>query len=65
MESDVHIQIPMKKSILQKDTYQLLYPTVCGDWVDAEQFGYGTVQVEPTCMGCILVRFVEESEDGT
>jgi hypothetical protein len=39
------------------------YPTLCGihvSWV--ELVWWGTQSRQPTCMGCILVKFQEEAE---
>jgi hypothetical protein len=63
--ADVHIWDGKMAGVLWKNIHTNLYLTLCGVHVGWNELAYDGVSrpIEPTCMGCILVRFQHEAEE--
>jgi hypothetical protein len=64
MEPDIHLR-KLHQAIKHVDLDVWVYPTVCGTHVQSYLLVHHMNDIryeEPTCMGCILVRFQERAE---
>jgi hypothetical protein len=64
MESDIHIwgSKQVKWGPLGDGGNKWLYKALCGDLVDGVNIAF-LARIQPTCMGCVLVKFQQMAED--
>jgi hypothetical protein len=65
--ADIHLWDSASNKTIWKSVSTFLHPTLCGVHVAHPALAWEEpTSKEPTCMGCILVKFQEEAEqDGS